>query len=77
MERVADKNILGFWPIPELLKMFAWPAIISMLASSLYNIIDQIFIGHAVGYLGIAATTYCFSLGDHCYVYGQSGRSRR
>lgn len=62
MEREADKNILGFWPIPELLKMFAWPAIISMLASSLYNIIDQIFIGHAVGYLGIAATTIAFPL---------------
>ena len=62
MERAAAKNILGFWPIPELLKMFAWPAIVSMLASSLYNIIDQIFIGHAVGYLGIAATTIAFPL---------------
>ena len=57
-----ERNILGFWPIKELLKMFAWPAIISMLASSLYNIIDQIFIGHAVGYLGIAATTIAFPL---------------
>ena len=58
----ADKNILGYEPINKLLKMFAGPAIISMLASSLYNIIDQIFIGHAVGYLGIAATTIAFPI---------------
>ena len=58
----AGKNILGYEPINKLLKMFAGPAIISMLASSLYNIIDQIFIGHAVGYLGIAATTIAFPI---------------
>jgi putative MATE family efflux protein len=61
-DKKQEKNILGFWPIPELLKMFALPAIVSMLASSLYNIIDQIFIGHAVGYLGIAATTIAFPI---------------
>ena len=42
--------------------MFVWPAIISMLANSLYNIIDQIFIGQAVGYLGNAATTIAFPI---------------
>ncbi|MDD4321435.1 MAG: MATE family efflux transporter [Acidaminococcaceae bacterium] len=58
----AETNILGYEPIEKLLKMFAGPAIVSMVASSLYNIIDQIFIGHAVGYLGIAATTIAFPL---------------
>lgn len=57
-----EDNILSYEPIEKLLKMFAGPAIVSMLASSLYNIIDQIFIGNAVGYLGIAATTIAFPL---------------
>ena len=56
------ENILGFMDIKALLKMFAFPAIISMLANSLYNIIDQIFIGHAIGFLGIAATTIAFPI---------------
>ncbi|HIU63777.1 MAG TPA: MATE family efflux transporter [Candidatus Avacidaminococcus intestinavium] len=55
-------NILAYESPAKLLKMFAWPAIISMLANSLYNIIDQIFIGHAVGYLGNAATTVTFPI---------------
>ena len=58
----VEENILGYEPIGKLLKMFAGPAILSMLANSLYNIIDQIFIGNAVGYLGIAATTIAFPL---------------
>lgn len=57
-----ERNILGYEKIGKLLKLFAWPAIISMLANSLYNIIDQIFIGQAVGYLGNAATTIAFPI---------------
>ncbi|MEG2765504.1 MAG: MATE family efflux transporter, partial [Acidaminococcaceae bacterium] len=59
---IKEENILGTEPVSKLLKMFAWPAIISMLANSLYNIIDQIFIGQAVGYLGNAATTVAFPI---------------
>ena len=55
-----EKNVLGYLPINTLLKMFAGPAIISMLANALYNIVDQIYIGNSVGYLGIAATTVAF-----------------
>lgn len=62
MEQTKGENILGYEPIPKLLKLFAWPAIISMVANALYNIIDQIFIGHAIGYLGIAATTIAFPI---------------
>lgn len=43
-----------------LIARFAIPAIISMLVGALYNITDQIFIGHVVGMLGNAATNVVF-----------------
>ena len=42
--------------ISTLLWNFAVPSIIAMLVSSLYNIVDQFFIGRSVGELGNAAT---------------------
>lgn len=60
------KNPLGFESIPKLLKEFAVPSIIAMLVSSLYNIVDQIFIGHGVGYLGNAATNVAYPLTTIC-----------
>ena len=54
------ENILGILPIPKLLRRFALPSIISMLVNSVYNIVDQIFIGHVVGMLGNAATNVAF-----------------
>ena len=51
-----QENILGTERIGKLLKKFALPCIISMLVNSLYNIVDQIFIGWGVGYLGNGAT---------------------
>lgn len=56
------KNKLGTDNIKSLILAFAIPAIISNLVSSLYNIIDQIFIGQAVGMLGNAATNVTFPL---------------
>jgi len=47
--------------IGRLLAKFAIPGIISMVVNSLYNIIDQIFIGQGVGYLGNGATSVIFS----------------
>lgn len=55
-----DKNPLGYKPIGSLLVSFSVPAIISCLINSIYNIVDQIFIGQGVGYLGNAATTVAF-----------------
>lgn len=55
-------NQLGKQKISKLLMSFAIPSIISMLVSSLYNIVDQIFIGQGVGYLGNAATNVAFPL---------------
>ena len=43
------ENPLGTEPVGKLLRKFAVPSIISMLVMSLYNIVDQIFIGQCVG----------------------------
>lgn len=54
------QNPLGTEKISTLLKQFAIPCIISLVVSSLYNIVDQIFIGQGVGYLGNTATNVVF-----------------
>lgn len=56
------ENPLGVRPIKGLLFSFSIPAIISCLVNSVYNIVDQIFIGQGVGYLWNAATTIAFPL---------------
>ena len=48
--------------IGKLMLKFSLPAIISMVVNSIYNIVDQIFIGWGVGYLGNAATNVAFPL---------------
>lgn len=55
-------NPLGYEKEGKLLRQFAIPSVISMLVNALYNIVDQIFIGHGVGYLGNAATTVALPL---------------
>lgn len=59
-------NPLGNEKIPVLLRRFAVPSIVAMLVSSLYNIVDQVFIGQGVGYLGNAATNVAFPLTTIC-----------
>ncbi len=53
---------LGKERINKLLLAFAIPCVISMLINSVYNIVDQIFIGQGVGTLGNAATNVIFPL---------------
>ena len=53
---------LGKEKISKLLLAFAIPCVISMLINSVYNIVDQIFIGKGVGTLGNAATNVIFPL---------------
>lgn len=60
------ENPLGYKSIPALLRSFAIPSIIAMLVSSLYNIVDQVFIGQGVGYLGNAATNVSYPLSTIC-----------
>ena len=66
MENAKEKNPLGYEKISKLLVKFAIPSVVAMLVSSLYNIVDQIFIGHGVGFLGNAATNVRFPLVTIC-----------
>ncbi len=65
-QSLNTENPLGYERIPALLRSFAIPSIIAMLVSSLYNIVDQVFIGQGVGYLGNAATNVSYPLSTIC-----------
>lgn len=56
------ENILGTEKISKLMLKFSLPCIVSMLVNSLYNIVDQVFIGWGVGYLGNGATNVVFPI---------------
>lgn len=64
-----EENILGKEKIGKLIKKFSIPCIISLLVNSLYNIVDQIFIGWGVGYLGNGATNVVFPLVIVCLAF--------
>lgn len=66
MEEQKKVNPLATEKEGKLIAKFAIPAIISMLVSSLYNIVDQIFIGQGVGLLGNAATNIAFPVSIIC-----------
>ena len=57
-----EENILGTERIGKLIRKFSIPCIISMVVNALYNMVDQIFIGHGVGPLGNGATNVVFPL---------------
>ena len=63
---LMPENQLGYEKIAVLLRKFAFPSIISTLVSSLYNIVDQVFIGQGVGYLGNAATNVSYPFSTIC-----------
>ena len=54
------ENPLGHKPIRKLLRSFALPAIISCLVNSIYNIVDQIFIGQESDILAMRQLPYPF-----------------
>ena len=60
---------LGTEKIGKLLIKFAIPCIISMVVNALYNIVDQIFIGWGVGYLGNGATNIVFPIVVICLAF--------
>lgn len=64
-----EENILGKERIGKLIRKFSVPCIISLLVNSLYNIVDQIFIGWGVGYLGNGATNIVFPLTMVCLAF--------
>lgn len=57
-----QKSPFATEPIGRLIAKFAIPCVISLLVNSLYNIVDQIFIGWGVGYLGNGATNVVFPI---------------
>lgn len=78
-----EKQVNDFYlkePVGKLILKFAVPSITALLVSSLYNIVDQIFIGQGIGYLGNAATNVVYPItiiaqaiallfGDGCAAY--------
>lgn len=64
MENVIPEKQSSFAtePIGRLILKFAVPSVIALLVNSLYNIVDQIFIGWGVGYLGNGATNIVFPI---------------
>ena len=89
MENQESNKFLGTEKISKLLFKFSIPCILSLLISSLYNIVDQIFIGNSeLGYLGNAATgvvypitiiavafAWCFGDGSAAYLSLCQGRN--
>lgn len=61
---------LGSKPIGRLLMKYATPAVIAMTASSLYNIVDAIFIGQGVGPLAIAGISLTFPVMQMTAAFG-------
>lgn len=61
-ELSSAQNPLGTDKIGRLMLRFAIPCIISIVVNSLYNMVDQVFIGQGVGYLGNAATNIILPL---------------
>ncbi|MCD8161079.1 MAG: MATE family efflux transporter [Clostridiales bacterium] len=55
-QTAAVQNPLGTEPLSKLIPHYAIPATVALVVNALYNIVDQIFIGQTVGYLGNTAT---------------------
>ena len=64
-----EKLNLGKEKISKLLLSFSIPCIISLVVNALYNIVDQIFIGWGVGYLGNGATNVVFPITVICLAF--------
>lgn len=62
MTGLKTPTALGTENIGRLLMQYAVPAIIAMTASSLYNMVDSIFIGHGVGPMAISGLALTFPL---------------
>ena len=70
MSQKGTATELGTERIGKLLMQYAIPAIIAMTASSLYNMVDSIFIGHGVGPLAISGLAITFPLMNLAAAFG-------
>lgn len=65
-QQSVQNNPLAVESTGRLIARYSVPSIIAMLVSSLYNIVDQVFIGQGVGMLGNAATNVAFPFVNIC-----------
>ena len=65
-----NPHILGTAPIGKLLVQYSLPSIIGMTLTSLYNIIDSIFIGHGVGAMAISGLAIAMPLMNLMAAFG-------
>lgn len=70
MTGLKTPTALGTENIGKLLMQYAVPAIIAMTASSLYNIVDSIFIGHGVGAMALSGLALTFPLMNLAAAFG-------
>lgn len=70
MNEKTERNPLAYESVTKLMVKFAVPSIIAMLVGAIYNIVDQLFIGQAVGMLGNAATNIAFPFSTSCVALG-------
>ncbi len=66
----SAQNKLGTENINKILRRYAYPSIIAMTASSLYNVVDSIFIGHGVGALAISGLAVAFPFQNLAAAFG-------
>ncbi|MCI9458064.1 MAG: hypothetical protein HFE44_14030 [Oscillospiraceae bacterium] len=71
MDNVAEVNSLGTERMGKLMVRYAVPSVIFLVVNALYNIVDQVFIGQGVGYLGNAATNVIMPLTTATIAIGQ------
>lgn len=70
MSNQTNQDRLGTDSVPSLIAEYATPAIIAMASSSLYNIIDSIFIGHGVGAIALSALAVAMPLMNILSAFG-------
>ena len=70
MADIKGAAALGVEPVGKLLRQYAVPAIVAMTASSLYNMVDSIFIGQGVGPFAISGLAITFPLMNLSAAFG-------
>ena len=61
-ERKMTENALENAPIPTLLLQYSVPTALTLMVNYLYNIVDQIFVGHGIGITGMTAINVAFPM---------------
>lgn len=79
IENETAANTLGTERVGRLMLKFGIPAIVALLINAIYNLADQVYIGFAIGMLGIEATNIAFPLTAICgatsLLFGVGGAS--